>query len=94
MADSAVSGMHLLKTLELLFSFFQHFLGHLGFFDPLAKLSHFFRAFVQFTQFFLNRFELLAQEVFALGLVHLPLGLGLNFLLHGEDFDLLCRESR
>ncbi len=82
--------MHFLKTLELLFRFFQHLLRHLQFGDPLAKLGDFLRAFVKLAQFFLNRFELLAQEVFALGLVHLPLGLRLNLLLHGEDFDFFA----
>ncbi len=55
----------------------------------LAEFRDFLRPFVQLAQFFLNRFELLAQEVFPLGLVHLALGLGLNLLLHGEDFDFL-----
>ena len=86
--------MHFFKSLELLFGFLQDLLRHLGVFDPLAKFRDFLRALVQFAQFFLNRFQLLAQKVFALGLVHLPLGLRLNLLLHGEDFDLLCRESR
>ena len=46
-------------------------------------------AFVQLAEFFLDGFELLAQEVLALGLVHLALGLGLDLLLHGQDFDFL-----
>ena len=80
--------MHFLKAFELFFSFFQDFLRHLQFYDPFAELGDFFRAFVEFAQFLLNSFELLAQEVFALGLVHLSLGLRLTLLLHGEDFDL------
>ena len=81
--------VHLLQALELLFRFLQHLLGHLGVFDALAEFGDFLRPFVQFAELFLNRLELFAQEVFALGLVHLALGLGLDFLLHGQDFDFL-----
>ena len=81
--------MHFLESFELLFGFFQHLLRHLQFCDPFAELGDFLSAFIEFSQLFLNSLELFAQEVFALGLVHLPLGLRLNLLLHGEDFDLL-----
>ena len=86
--------VHFFQPLELLFCFLQHLLGHLGVFDALAEFRDFLRPLVQLAEFLLNRLQLLAQKIFALGLVHLALGLGLNFLLHGEDFDFLRRGSR
>ena len=80
--------MHLLQTLELLFTFLQDLVRHLRVFDAGAKLGNLLSPFIQFTQFFLNGLELLPEEILSLGFVHLPLGLRLDFLLHGEDFDL------
>ncbi len=81
--------MHFFEPLELLLGFLEHLLGHLGVFDALAEFRHFLRPFVQLAEFFLDGFQLLAQKVFALGLVHLPFGLRLDLLLHGEDIDFL-----
>ena len=84
--------VHFSRRLSCFSVSFSTFSGIFGVCDPLAKLSDFFRAFIEFAQLFLNRFELFAQEVFALGLVHLALGLGLDLLLHGEDFDFLAED--
>ncbi len=81
--------VHFFKALQLLFRFFEHFLRHLGVFNALAEFRDFFRALIQFSQFLLDSLQLLTQEILALGFVHLALGLGLNFLLHREDFNLL-----
>ena len=84
--------MHLLKPLELFVGLFEDLLGHLGVFDVLAELGHFFGPLVQFAQFFLDGLQLLTEEVIALGLVHLALGFGLDLLLHREDFDFRAQE--
>ena len=86
--------VHFLQSLELLFRFLQDLLGHLGIFDAFAEFSDLLGPFVEFAELFLNRLQLLAKKIFALSLVHLALRLGLDLLLHGEDFDLLCRGSR
>ena len=79
--------MHLFQALELLLAFLQDLLRHLGVFEALAELRDFLAAFIQLPQFLLNGLQLLPEEIFALGLVHLPFRLGLNLLLHGEHFD-------
>ena len=84
--------VHLLKALELLFGLLEDFLRHLGVFDVLPELGDLFGPLVQLAELFLNGLELLAQEVLPLGLVHLAFGLGLDLLLHREDFDLRRQE--
>ena len=84
--------VHLLKTLELFFGLLENLLGHLGVFDVLPELGHFLGPLVQFAQLLLDRLQLFAEEVLALGFVHLALGFGLDFLLHREDFDLRAQQ--
>ena len=81
--------MHFFETLELLFGFLQDLVGHLCVFDPFAEFRDFFRPFIEFAQLLLNGFQLFTQEILPLGLVHLPFGLRLDLVLHGEDFDFL-----
>ncbi len=57
-----------------------------------SRIRDLFGPLVQLAELFLNGLELLAQEVLPLGLVHLAFGLGLDLLLHREDFDLRCQE--
>ncbi len=47
---------------------------------------------VAFPELALDRLHLLAQEELALRAVHLPLGLGGDLLLHGQDLELLGHE--
>ena len=74
--------MHLFQTLELLFRLLEDFFRHLGCLDAAPEFRHLFGPLVQFAEFLLNRLELFAQKVFALGLIHLALGLSLDLLLH------------
>ena len=59
---------------------FPRFRRHAGFLDLLAKLVDFRLRFVALTQLLLNRLHLLAQNEFALALVHLLLHLILNLV--------------
>ena len=67
-------------------------LGHAGRFDLLAKLVDLGLLRVVLTQLALDGLELLAQDVLALGLVHLGLDLGLDPALELEDLDLVREE--
>jgi hypothetical protein len=59
------------------------------FFDFLAQLLDFGLGVVDFAEFLLNRFHLLAQQVFALVLAYLLLNLLINFAAQFEDFEFL-----
>ena len=67
-------------------------LGHAGRFDLLAQLVDLGLLGVVLAQLALDRLELLAQDVLALGLVHLGLDLGLDPTLELEDLDLAGEE--
>ena len=62
-------------------------------FDLLAQLVDLGLLRVVLAQLALDRLELLAQDVLALGLVHLGLDLGLDPALQLEDLDLVARGS-
>ena len=66
--------------------------GHAGGFDLVAKLVDLGLLRVVLAQLALDRLELLAQDVLALGLVHLGLDLGLDPALELEDLDLVREE--
>ena len=86
--------MHAFEPAELLLGLFARLLRHLGLLDLFAKFAHVLGAVVGLAEFALDRLELLAQEVFALRLVDLAAHIGLDLLLHGEEFDLLARAPR
>ena len=70
------------------------FLGHAGRFDLLAKLVDLGLLGILLAELALNCLQLLAQDVFPLGLVHLGLDLGLDLALQLEDLDLPAQEIR
>jgi hypothetical protein len=67
---------------------------HAGGFDLLAQLVDLGLLRVVLAQLALDGLELLAQDVLALGLVHLGLDLGLDLALQLEDLDLAAEERR
>jgi len=69
-------------------------LGHARRLDLLAQFVDLGLLRVVLAQFALNRLELLAQDVLALGLVHLRLDFGLDLALQFEDLDLAAQEGR
>src|SRR6202044_240865 len=81
-------GIHLREPLEFAVALLLGFRGHARFFDLLAKFVDLGLAVVGFTQFFLNRLHLLAQQEFALALVNLLLNLVVNFVAQIEHFAL------
>ena len=68
--------------------------GHAGGLDLLAQLVDLGLLRVVLAQLALDGLELLAQDVLALGLVHLGLDLGLDPTLELEDLDLVGEEVR
>ena len=68
--------------------------GHAGGLDLVAQLVDLGLLRVVLAQLALDRLELLAQDVLALGLVHLGLDLGLDPALQLEDLDLVGEEVR
>ena len=77
---------HLREALEFAVALLLRFGGHPGLFDLLAQLFDFRLAVVGFAQFLLNRLHLLAQQEFALALVHLLLHLVVNLVAQLEHF--------
>ena len=69
-------------------------LGHARLLDLLAQLVDLGLLRVVLAQLALDGLELLAQDVLALGLVHLGLDLGLDLALQLEDLDLAAEEAR
>ena len=69
-------------------------LRHAGGLDLVAQLVDLGLLRVVLTQLALDGLELLAQDVLALGLVHLGLDLGLDPTLQLEDLDLVGEEVR
>ena len=68
-------------------------LGHAGLLDLLAQLVDLGLLRVVLAQLALDGLQLLAQDVLALGLVHLGLDLGLDLALQLEDLDLAAEEA-
>ena len=68
--------------------------GHAGGLDLVAELVDLGLLRVVLAQLALDRLELLAQDVLALGLVHLGLDFGLDPALELEDLDLVGEEVR
>ena len=66
--------------------------GHRGLLDLLAQLGRLGHGGIVLAELLLDRLHLLAQDVFALGLVHLGLDLGLDAALELEHLDLLGEE--
>ena len=78
---------HAGKTANLAVGFFPRFFGHPGSFDLLAQLFDFALVVVGFTQFTLNRAQLLAQKIFALALAHFFLDLVLDLAAQLQNFE-------
>ncbi len=66
--------------------------GHVRLLDLLAQLVDGRGLFVLLAQLLLDGFQLLAQNVLALRLAHLLLGLALNLLAQFQHFQLVCQE--
>ena len=69
-------------------------LGHAGLLDLVAQLVDLGLLRVVLTELALDGLQLLAEDVLALGLVHLGLDFGLDLALQLEDLDLLGEEVR
>ena len=76
--------MRSLQPLDLLLDLLARFGPDHLLFDFLSVVLDLFGDLLPFAQLGLNRFELLAQEVLALALVHLALSGGGDLLLHRE----------
>jgi hypothetical protein len=85
-------GVRALQAFDLFLDLFARFLRDRLLFDLLAVILDFFGEFLAFAQLGLNGFELLAEEVLTLRLVHLALRGRGDFLLHGEQVDLTCEQ--
>ena len=83
------SRSHLGQPLELAFALLERLGGHPGFFELLAKFVDFDLAVVGFSQFLVNRLELLAQQIFALALADLLLNLLLDLVAQLQNFEFL-----
>ena len=66
-------GAHVAQFFQLRFALLTRFFAQLGVFNFIFQLAGFVAAFIQLTQFLLNRFQLLIQVIFALGFFHLAL---------------------
>ena len=82
-------GRHAGEAAEFLERFFFYFVGHSGGFDFLLEFVGIALALVLLTQFFLDGLHLLAQVVFALGLLHAVLDFGLDLVAQLLDFEFL-----
>src|SRR5215469_3094740 len=80
-------GRNHLQAIEFLVSRLARLGRHLGLFDLLLEFLDFRRTRVAFTQFLLDRLELLAQVVLALVFVQLGLYLGLDLVPKFQQFD-------
>ena len=80
------SRSHLRQALQFALAFLLRFGGHARLFHLLAKLVDFRDSVVGFAQLLLNGLHLLAQQEFALALVHLLLNLLVNLVAQLEHF--------
>ena len=80
--------MRALQALDLLLDLFLRLGRDLLLFDLLPVVLDVLGDVFAFAELRLDRFQLLAQEVLALRLVHLALRRGGDLLLHGEQVDL------
>ena len=81
-------GMRALQPLDLFLDLFAGLRRDLFLFDLLAVVLDFLGDLFSFAELGLDRFQLLAQEVLALRLVHLPLCRRRDLLLHRQQVDL------
>ena len=96
-ADHAVLGRRLRQPLEpreLAVGDLAHLLGQLDLRELLAQLLDLGLGRVALPELLLDRLELLAQQVLALGLVELGLHLGLDARAHGGDLELVGEDLR
>jgi hypothetical protein len=82
-------GVHLLQAPQLLVRFPRDLTGQVGVSEPGPQLFDLVLFVVGVAEFVPDLLELLPEEIFALGLGHLLLGLALDLLLPGDDLDLL-----
>jgi len=81
---------HLGEPLDLAVAFFLGFRGHACFFNLFSEgSSDLLHGIVGFTEFLLDRFHLLAQQIFALVLAHLLLNLFVDLGTQLQNFQLL-----
>ena len=86
-------GMHGRKALDLAIGLFEADRRHNRARDLGPILLDFVSARVHFTEFILDRTQLLAKEHFSLAPRHLLLGLGLDLGLHTGDFQFPANQS-
>ena len=82
------------EPIDLLERLLLDLVGHGRLLDLLAQLGGLGDRRIVLAELLLDRLHLLAQDVLALGLVHLGLDLGLDSALQLEDLDLLGEERR
>ena len=82
------------ESIDFLEGLLLDLVGHRRLLDLLAQLGRLGDGRVVLPQLLLDRLHLLAQDVLALGLVHLGLDLGLDAALQLEHLDLLGKEGR
>ncbi len=80
--------MHLGEAADVLFDLLPDLLGHLELLQLVLVALDLLLELVAFAQLLLDGLHLLAEEILALVLVHLALGLGRDPRLDVEDFDL------
>ena len=84
--------MHRLKASQLFFRLAEGLLRQAGLLQLLPQFGHLFGPGVGFPQLCLDGPQLFAQEIFALGLAHLLLGLALDAVLDGHQLQFLGQE--
>ena len=84
--------LHALEALELLLGDLLGLLGHLRLGDLLGELVEVAAAVVELAELFLDRLELLAQDVLALVAAHLLLHLRVDALADLEHLELARQE--
>jgi len=95
-ADDAVfggGGGQLGHAVQLAAGLLLRLLGHPGFLDLPAELLDLDLLLIGLAQFMLDGLELLAQEVLALDLLHLRLGLRLDLAAQLQNFQLLVEDG-
>ena len=85
-------GMHAFELFQLSQRLIFSGLRHLRGFDLFTKLLNFFRQFIAFAEFGLNRLHLLAQIELTLRTIDVRARLRVDFLLNGEDFNLFVED--
>ena len=79
---------HAAQAFELLARFLLHFIRHASILNSLFELCQ-IAVLIVITKLLLNGFQLFAQHIFALALIHFLLGLLVDFLRQLEHFNTM-----